>query len=167
MSSKIPNLNPSQMPITLMLWNVQGAGSRAFLADLKELIRVHKPVVIALVEGGGDQAQFIADQINFSGQTRVDAQGFAGGIWVYWKADLVTVHETENSTQHITMQITRVGEEPWYFTAIYASPNLIKRQELWRSLKTYAENNNHPWHQIQLRKELLWRRSSKKGEEVR
>ncbi|KAL2899664.1 Uroporphyrinogen decarboxylase [Bienertia sinuspersici] len=68
MSSRIPNLNACQMPISLMVWNVQGAGSQAFLAALKELIRVHKPLVIALVEThmGGEQTQFIAKQINLA-----------------------------------------------------------------------------------------------------
>lgn len=47
--------------------------------------------------------------------------------------------------QYITMTILRVGALPWYFSAIYASPNPSKRQELWRELREFTENHNEPW----------------------
>lgn len=50
MEDRIPNLAPNSLPISCMVWNVQGASSRAFMAALKELVRIHKPNVIALVE---------------------------------------------------------------------------------------------------------------------
>lgn len=58
MEDRIPNLAPNCLPISCIVWNVQGAGSRAFMAALRELVRVNKPDVIALVEThiGGAQA---------------------------------------------------------------------------------------------------------------
>ncbi|KAL2899016.1 Dynein heavy chain 14 axonemal [Bienertia sinuspersici] len=80
MMDHIPNLTPNLTPISMMVWNVQGAGSKAFMAALKEFLRVHKPVVLCLVEThmGGE----IADRFSFRGHIRVDAQGFLGGIWL-------------------------------------------------------------------------------------
>lgn len=68
-----------------MVWNVQGAGSREFLSVLRETVRTHKPIVLALVEThmGGVHALKIASSIGFNGHTRVDAQGFSGGIWLH------------------------------------------------------------------------------------
>ncbi|XP_021846248.2 uncharacterized protein [Spinacia oleracea] len=43
------------------------------------------------------------------------------------------------------MNITRVGVTPWYFTAVYASPDPTKRQELWRELQDFATTHNKPW----------------------
>ncbi|XP_021718083.1 uncharacterized protein LOC110685852 [Chenopodium quinoa] len=130
-----------------MIWNTQGTGSREFINVLKEIVRVNKPCVLALVEThmGGDHAQKIASILNYNGHTRVDAQGYSGGIWIYWKPELVKVDPITKHNQYITMMITRVGEIPWYFTAIYASPDPSKRSELWYEFRKFADNNNQPW----------------------
>ncbi|XP_021715352.1 uncharacterized protein LOC110683313 [Chenopodium quinoa] len=94
---------------------------------------------------GGQQAERISKIIGYMGHTRVDAQGFSGGIWVFWKPDLVTVEPIHQHNQYITMNIHRVGEESWYFTAIYASPDPLKRSDLWRELKDFAATHNKPW----------------------
>ncbi|KAL2921109.1 putative transcriptional regulatory protein NarL [Bienertia sinuspersici] len=67
--------------------NLSGMGDRAFQAVLKEIVKTHQPNVLALVEThmGGDHAMKIASLLGYDGHTRVDAQGFSGGIWVYWK----------------------------------------------------------------------------------
>ncbi|XP_021843231.1 uncharacterized protein [Spinacia oleracea] len=134
------NIHDNLPPITCMVWNVQGAGSR-------EIIQTHKPMVLALVEThmGGQQASKIATMLHYNGHTRVDAQGFSGGIWVYWKPELVTINPIEQHNQYITMEITRNGETPWYFTAIYASPDPTKRHELWQNLEEFAHTNGKPW----------------------
>ncbi|KAL2902408.1 hypothetical protein RDABS01_027490 [Bienertia sinuspersici] len=143
----MPNLAPTSTALSFLVWNVQGAGSKAFIAALREVLIVNKPVVLALVEThmGGEQAQLIATKFGFGGHTRMDANGFAGGIWVYWRAEMVHIRSIEQDSQHITMEVVRNGEIPWYFTAIYANPDPIKRQDLWAHLKKFAENNNHPW----------------------
>ena len=130
-----------------MVWNVQGAGSREFVNVLREIIRTHKPLVLALVEThmGGDHAQKIADILGYRGHSRVDAQGFSGGIWVYWKIEEVKVDSIIQNNQYITMEITRNGEFPWYLSAIYASPDPTKRHDLWRELSEFATRNNKPW----------------------
>lgn len=58
---------------------------------------------------------------------------------------MVTVEPIIKHEQYITMNITRIGALPWYFSAIYASPDPTKRQELWSELRSFTENNNEPW----------------------
>ncbi|XP_021860299.2 uncharacterized protein [Spinacia oleracea] len=134
----LPNLASDTYPITCMIWNVQGAGSPAFISSHKELVREHKLLVLTLVEThmGGCQAIKIATILGYSGHTRVDAQGFSGRIWVYWKSE---------HNQYITMDIQRVGDQPWYFTPVYASPDPTKHTDLWRELEKFASTNNKPW----------------------
>lgn len=147
MIDRLPPIANDTFPITCMVWNVQGAGSRAFSLALKELIRIHRPVVLVLVEThmGGAQALKIASMLGYSGHTRVDATGFSGGIWVYWKKELVTVEPISQQAQYITMDIKRLGSPPWYFTAVYASPDPNKRKDLWQELQAFAATHNHPW----------------------
>ncbi|KAL2925607.1 Holliday junction ATP-dependent DNA helicase RuvA [Bienertia sinuspersici] len=116
----------------IMIWNVQGAGSHEFQSALKELNRIRRPKVLTLVEThiGDDYAQKLATTLGFNGHYRMDAQGFCGGIWVYWHPDQVTIHPITYSHQHITMQISHIGEIPWHFSAVYVSPNPSKRQDL-------------------------------------
>lgn len=83
--------------------------------------------------------------MGYTGHTRVDAIGFSGGIWVYWRPEEVTVEPIIKHNQHITINITRVGATPWYFTAVYASPDPSKRQELWKELQEFATTHNIPW----------------------
>ncbi|XP_021726206.1 uncharacterized protein LOC110693390 [Chenopodium quinoa] len=94
---------------------------------------------------GGDQADRIASILGYNGHTRVDAQGFSGGIWVYWKPELVSIDPIIKSNQYITMTISRRGEEPWYFTLVYASPDPTKHNDLWQELSDFASQNNKPW----------------------
>ncbi|XP_021858798.2 uncharacterized protein [Spinacia oleracea] len=147
MEDRIPNISTDNLPISCMVWNVQGAGNRNFITALKEVVRANKPSVIALVEThmAGAQAQMIATILGYSGHTRVDAMGFRGGIWIYWKTEQVTVEPILKHNQHITMNITRVGATPWYFTAVYASPDPTKRSELWVELHSFAQTHNKPW----------------------
>ncbi|XP_021717958.1 uncharacterized protein LOC110685744 [Chenopodium quinoa] len=147
MEESLPVLAPNSLPISCMVWNVQGAGSSNFIRSLKDLIHAHKPNVLVLVEThmGGDQAVKIANTIKYDGHERVDAMGFSGGIWVLWKTDLVTVNPILKHYQHITMEISRVGDRPWYFSAVYANPDPTKRKELWKELQEFARQNNEPW----------------------
>lgn len=58
---------------------------------------------------------------------------------------MVTVEPIIKHEQYITMNITRIGALPWYFSAIYAGPDPTKRREFWSELRSFAENNNEPW----------------------
>uniref|UniRef100_A0A803MB37 Uncharacterized protein n=1 Tax=Chenopodium quinoa TaxID=63459 RepID=A0A803MB37_CHEQI len=88
---RFPNFPLFNMVIKILIWNVQGVGNK--LALIRELVRINNLTVLVLVETNISvvQAQNICDQICFSGQTRVDAQGFIGGIRVFWEEEEVIV----------------------------------------------------------------------------
>lgn len=94
---RYPSFPMFNMSIKIMMWNVQGARKLAFMATFKEIVRINKPNVVALVEThlSGKKAQRVCDRIGFSDQTRVEAQGFSGGIWLFWRREEVTVNPIE------------------------------------------------------------------------
>ncbi|XP_074318764.1 uncharacterized protein LOC141655591 [Silene latifolia] len=144
---RFPNQLTRQSALRLLTWNVQGTGSNEFLSTLKELIRINKPQVVVLVEThiSGATAQRVCDRINFRGRTRVDAAGFSGGIWLFWHPEEVTITPIIHHSQHVTVEISRNGEIPWYYSVIYASPVYAKKEELWRELEAFARTHDRPW----------------------
>uniref|UniRef100_A0A803MGT1 Endonuclease/exonuclease/phosphatase domain-containing protein n=1 Tax=Chenopodium quinoa TaxID=63459 RepID=A0A803MGT1_CHEQI len=133
------------MSIKILIWNVQGVGNK--LTIIRELVRIHKPSMLVLVEThiSGENSQQVCYKINFSGKTRVDAQGFAGGIWLFWREEEVSVTTFDSNTQHLTVEIRRVGDDPWLFSAIYASPDSNLRRQLWSELERIKDQFTGPW----------------------
>ena len=133
------------MSIKILVWNVQGVGNK--IPTVKEIIRINRPTMVVLVEThlSGEQADKVCDRIGFSGKMRVDAQGFSGGIWMFWKAEEISVVTYGSHSQHLTVEIKKVGEDPWLFSAVYASPDSSLRRELWSELDNVKRNYNGPW----------------------
>ncbi|XP_010666673.1 uncharacterized protein LOC104883809 [Beta vulgaris subsp. vulgaris] len=133
------------MSIKILVWNVQGAGNKVPI--IKELVRINKPSVVVLVEThlSGEQAQKICDKIGFQGQQRVEAQGFSGGIWLLWDTSFVSITSYGSHTQHLTVEIRKLGEDLWLFSAVYASPDSTLRKELWRELEKIKDSYFGPW----------------------
>ncbi|XP_074314404.1 uncharacterized protein LOC141649619 [Silene latifolia] len=130
-----------------MVWNIQGTRNKNKINVLKEVIKTYKPFVLALVEThmNGDHVLKIQKIIGYNGHHRVDVVGFSGGIWLYWKPEIITVTPISSTSQFVTVEITRNGELPWLFSAVYASPNPNNYMELWTELENFAITNNQPW----------------------
>jgi len=48
-------------------------------------------------------------------------------------------------SQFITMEVHRTGICPLCFTAVYASPVVQQREELWREIEDFAGQVDKPW----------------------
>lgn len=83
------------MSIKIMIWNVQGKLNK--LPTIREVIRINKP--------SSEQAQSVCNKFGLSEQLRVEAQGFSGGIWLFWHREEVIVTPYDNHTQHATVTI--------------------------------------------------------------
>ncbi|XP_074318803.1 uncharacterized protein LOC141655633 [Silene latifolia] len=140
MAQSIPNQATDYAPKS-------GTGNMNKISAIKEVLRVYKPSVLALVEThmGGDHAIKLGSILGYTGHSRVNAIGFSGGIWLYWKTEVVIVSSVTEHPQYITVEVARIGEFPWFFSAVYASPDPTNRRELWNELETFARNNNRPW----------------------
>lgn len=56
--------------------------------------------MLALVEThiSGDQLQFVCNKFGFSGEICVEAEGFSGGIWLFWHAEEVSIIPYDNNS---------------------------------------------------------------------
>lgn len=75
----------------------------------------------------------------------MEANGFAGGIWLFWKSDLVQLEVVAVNFQAITCCIHTKEEVSWFFTALYASPCASAREELWDYIAQLSEVIFTPW----------------------
>ncbi|KAL7246982.1 hypothetical protein ACSBR2_001986 [Camellia fascicularis] len=124
-----------------------GAGNDATFRTICELARSHDPAILVLLETRvtSNKAQRIIRRTRFSDMAVVEATGFAGGIWLFWRNDLVEVDILPPHLQAFSVIIRRKGEVDWLFTALHASPNSISRSELWNYLVDVAHGLPLPW----------------------
>lgn len=55
------------------------------------MISQHQPDILALIEPkvSGANADEICMKIGFENWIRVEAVGFSGGIWIFWKKEVI------------------------------------------------------------------------------
>lgn len=123
--------------MTFMTWNCRGGGSRTFPNLVRDLRMRHDIDVLVLFEP--------LSRLSFSDSYKVNARVFSGGIWVLWNNASVQVEVLQSYTQLVHMRIGMANMVPWYFTAIYGSPQMQIRQDLWRDLRQIALGCNGPW----------------------
>lgn len=65
-------------------WNCRGAGNKTFPRMVKEVKKKYAINVLGLIETriSGDRADKVVRKLGFSDWIRVEATGFAGGIWI-------------------------------------------------------------------------------------
>ncbi|KAJ8420945.1 hypothetical protein Cgig2_023221 [Carnegiea gigantea] len=100
-NTSVLDTHGSDVPISIMVWNCQGAASRLFLNTLAELLRRYASAILALVEikVSGSSAESVCRKLNFNGLYKVDAHGFQGGIWVLWKTRIVDLQLVKSDNQ--------------------------------------------------------------------
>lgn len=107
-------------------------GSRDTRIHLKELIKKHKPAILAVTETRIHSSR-VMDFLIFTGFTdmvAVEAAGFFGGIWLLWDCNVVTVEPIALGDQIITVLVKEL-DKPWLLSIIYASPKVYLRLDLW------------------------------------
>jgi len=133
--------------MNILVWNVQGAGSKQFQNVLQEHIRRHRPSIMALVETriSGSKAQAICNSTGFRRNFRVEAQGFQGGIWVLWHEEDIEIVIVQSHDQFVTVGVKSQNSISWYLTFVYASPHTQRREILWQELHQVATDCRLPW----------------------
>lgn len=131
--------------VNMFFWNCQGAASKVFLSVLQEFIRKFNPFLFCLFEPrvSGDHANKICMKIGFDNWVRVEATGFSGGIWVFWKK-MLRVRVLSTHTQFINLLI-EFNNRSWITTCVYGSPNFHLRKRLWNDLTSQDWEVNKPW----------------------
>lgn len=104
---------------------LQGRGDTRFLRVLLEYLRVNVPEVVVIVEPriSGDRADRVARGFPEFSKIKVDAQGFSGGIWVWWQTSNVSVTRVRLHPQAIHFMAEPNGGKRMWITAVYGHPS--------------------------------------------
>ncbi|CAN1822966.1 hypothetical protein LINPERHAP1_LOCUS30173 [Linum perenne] len=124
-----------------------GVGHPKFLAALRAYVAKHKPTVVFIFEPkiSGVKAALIIRRLGFDSHVRVDAIGFAGGIWVLWKAASIDIQILSSSSQFIHMQASIQHQPDFLMTAVYGSPLAGRRDVLWAGLRSIIPTPDKAW----------------------
>ncbi|XP_062021310.1 uncharacterized protein LOC133737845 [Rosa rugosa] len=74
-----------------------------------------------------------------------DATGFSGGLWLLWDERQVKLEVVDSNFQSITSLVTESSHKQWFFTAVYASPDHVLREELWSYLDNFNSHCTISW----------------------
>ncbi|XP_023912416.1 uncharacterized protein LOC112024003 [Quercus suber] len=134
--------------MNILIWNCKGAMKPQFRKTVMDLVEWHSPILMVITETRmyGAKANKIIELLPFDGAAVADTIGFAGGIWLLWRTDLVNVDVLATTEQEIHA-IIRVRAQTchWLISAIYANPRFAKRCILWNNIKLLAVMHDLPW----------------------
>jgi len=122
-------LNPNRI-MNILIWNCKGQMKPQFRKKVMDLVEWHSPLLMVITETkmSGAKANEIIELLPFDGATVADTIGFAGGIWLLWRIDLVQVDVLATTEQEIhTIIRVRAQTFHWLISAIYASPRFAER----------------------------------------
>ncbi|XVF58991.1 hypothetical protein PTKIN_Ptkin07bG0237900 [Pterospermum kingtungense] len=73
--------------MNILVWNCQVAASKEFYYVLKDFIQKYKVNILGFLEPrvSRTQVDLVCKGIGFENWVRVQAVGFSGGIWLFWK----------------------------------------------------------------------------------
>lgn len=131
----------------ILFWNCRGAGSPKTLSHLLDMIKCHRPSIVALLETRvqSDKVATMLDRTHLTDFMAVEARGFAGGIWLAWDNTEVQIEVLSQCDQAVNALVTMDNGRCWFLTVIYASPNPFYRRELWQYLSSLGHLMTAPW----------------------
>ena len=112
-----------------------------FQKVLLDILNINNPEILILTENklGGSRAAKLARSFPFDGFLCMNTIGFAGGIWILWKIDIMDVEHLCSTEQEINVLVkVRGSNSLWLLFAIYSSPCRSECGTLWDNLKVIA-----------------------------
>ena len=99
------------MCINFLIWNCRGAGKCQFARLIKDLRYNHRFSILVLLETrvSGTRADKIFEKMGFDGVFRVDPNGFARGIWIFWDKNMWQLDILVHNDQVVHMKILGDG----------------------------------------------------------
>jgi hypothetical protein len=112
-------------------WNCRGAGGASFTRALRSNIRSNDPEIIIILEPriSSRSADAVCAKFPRFAKERMEARAFSGGIWLWWRADRVSISVDTMHSQYIHCKVDRGLSQHWWLTAVYACPQPNGREE--------------------------------------
>ncbi|KAI8018792.1 hypothetical protein LOK49_LG04G01997 [Camellia lanceoleosa] len=116
----------------MIIWNCRGASNARFRRTLRELVSLHKPDMLILMETKVElnTMGMSFNNLEYTASTHVDPIGRSGSIWLLWNPSQANVRVHDATSQMITATISRQEYPNWVLLAVYASLTIRKRDEL-------------------------------------
>ncbi|CAN0881186.1 Transposon TX1 uncharacterized 149 kDa protein [Linum grandiflorum] len=129
------------MPTVMIIlsWNCRGLGQDRAVRALEDLIRVHRPDMVFLIETlvAKQKLEEIRVKLKFDGCFAVDVVGRSGGLGLLWRHGVVAT--LLNYSRHsINMQVTGTQGEDFRLTGFYGEPDRTRRKDTWELLRSLA-----------------------------
>lgn len=128
-------------------WNCRSTRAKGFTSLIKDIKRNYDASLMFLTEthSSGQRAPQQAKRTGLSENYIVDSRGQAGGICCLWDTGSWKVDIVESSDQFVDTRVTWKGNIKWLITAVYASPNYIKLNQLWADFIRLSKGVDEPW----------------------
>ncbi|KAI8011607.1 hypothetical protein LOK49_LG06G01259 [Camellia lanceoleosa] len=96
--SPIPNHTIPSMD--MLIWNCRGVGNQRFKRTMRELVQIHKPELLILIETKVEfkSVGMFINCMGFTASAHMDPIGRSGGIWMIWNPNVVNVRVVEASS---------------------------------------------------------------------
>lgn len=129
--------------MSVLLWNIRGAGSEPSLLYLKDMIRRHRSVVIGILEPKQNARKIEEFARNIGYHAFFHRDPINSHIWIFW-TNIVQLTGFYTTNHCVSFYLQRPGEENIKFTMVYAKCNRVERLLLWQDLRE-ASNTTSPW----------------------
>ena len=119
-----------------------------FKKTILDLVEWHNPTIFVITETriDGNRANDIIRRLPLDGAYSIETLGHAGGIWLLWHSDIVSMDVLFVMEQeiHVIVQVSPQSQ-PWLLSAIYGSPCFRERCVQWENSKILSNRRNLPW----------------------
>nr|POE89570.1 hypothetical protein CFP56_02290 [Quercus suber] len=120
----------------------------SFRSSIHDLTSYHSPgiVVITKTRISGSRAGDILRTLPYNGIHTIDSIGYAGGIWLLWRKDMVEL-EVLTATEHEIHAIVKLNcsDSLWLLSSVYSSPRFFECLFIWDNLHAVSLLHNLPW----------------------
>ncbi|CAL1380247.1 unnamed protein product [Linum trigynum] len=133
--------------VNVFAWNCRGAAVPNFLLYFREFNRIHHPNLVFITEPkiSGSEAEGVIHKMGFDSNRRVEAQGFAGGIWALWNSNELTLCGEYGTDQLLHLHFRLTSGEECVISCIYGLPQLSTRRGLWETMRRLVSQMDLPW----------------------
>lgn len=109
----IMNRNPF-----LIIWNVHGANNMAFRRNMRDLLNMHTPCMLALLEIKMKNHESLKNDYNFTGMFESLATGRSSGIVLLWHEDQVRITGVRQTFQELHVMVEVLTNNPTWLMSI-------------------------------------------------
>ncbi|WCJ36333.1 Polynucleotidyl transferase ribonuclease H-like superfamily protein [Euphorbia peplus] len=135
----------------IISWNCFGAGGTEFFRATRHLLSVHDPDIFVLLEPRlpGRRAVDLCRRLNFSSVQIVEAEGFSGGVWVFWHDSRLKLQVYFKNNQFLHSNVVCLGGalhgKSFDVSFIYVRPQMSFKRTFMVDMHALKDSTVHPW----------------------